>query len=341
MRYKFSILFVVFSLIFIPAYSQPNPVKQNRAENKSESDILFLDGHTHLGFGLTRSGIVLNTQYMEERKVNAFVFTLPVDLSKTNNLITRISSEIAQIKNLCETNDQINVAESAYDVDYNFGMKKLSAIFSIEYYNGVFGGDVETIESYAAMGIHTITLVDNRVDDIFEHCTGGVMLTDFGKSVVDKMNQLGIVIDVKHLPNKAIVEVAKYSKKPIVSSHSHAIGITNLNFNLSDEALEAIKENHGKVMVSFSKDGLFNPNEVKDFGVERLVSHIDYIKKKIGIDNVGIGSDLQANGRYVSKDLNSIISKRLIIEALKKREYSTSDIEKVMGKNYLMLLQKF
>ncbi len=340
-RFFHLLLATLITLLSSVVSSQKPHENQKNPASGLYGETFFFDGHTHQGFGMTNMGLALDAGYLLERGYDAFVFALPVDRSKTSNLFARIENEVKQLEQINTDNDFILFPKSAFDVNYNYGSKKLSAILAIEYFHGVFGGKAELVDRYAELGIHSITLIDNQVDNLFEHVSGGVQLTEFGKLVIDKMNQHNMLIDVRHITEKELVEIVKYSKRPVISSHAHAKGVADLNYNYSDELLEVLKEKNGMVLISFNRNGLFCPKEPTVNGVERLVEHIHYVIGKIGISNVGIGTDLQAYGRYVPKDLNHTGCKNAIISELQRRGYTNAEIEKIMGENYLRMLKKF
>ena len=74
-------------------------------------------------------------------------------------------------------------------------------------------------------------------------------------------------------------------------------------------------------------------------GMDVFVDHIDYIVKMIGIDYVGVGSDYDGLD-CLPKGWNDCMDHMLIVQELEKRGYSSEEIEKVMGKNILRVLEE-
>lgn len=73
-------------------------------------------------------------------------------------------------------------------------------------------------------------------------------------------------------------------------------------------------------------------------GVDGVVTHLNYLKKLIGINQIGIGTDLQSNGRYVPSDLRGKDCFQKIVNGLKTNGYSNDAIKKIMGRNLLKFL---
>lgn len=275
----------------------------------------IVDAHIHNGLKIN-DGIIEfdNLEYFSERGIKSFYYALPVDRTKTNELAKRISKEINQLNKL--ENDQF---------DINYG---------IEYFYGVINGKLANIDLFHKLGIKYITLIDNEYDEIFSNDNE---LSDLGKQVIEKMNAIEIKIDISHLNCQKALKVIKYSNAPVIASHSCTFEIANITGNLCNSVIDALKENNGFVMVSFNKVSLFESEIINDNGIVRFVNHIDYLKEKIGIDKIGIGTDYQANGKYVPNSLDNKNVFNAIYKELVARDYTDSDISKVFGENLINL----
>jgi membrane dipeptidase len=76
-------------------------------------------------------------------------------------------------------------------------------------------------------------------------------LTDFGRDVVRKMNELGMIIDISHASAKAVEEVIKITQRPIIASHSCVYNICHHDRNLIDSQIRAIAKNGGVIGINF------------------------------------------------------------------------------------------
>ncbi len=191
------------------------------------------------------------------------------------------------------------------------------------------------IQTYKDLGINYITLVNNKSDVLFLDSR----LTDFGKCVIEKMNEVDIKIDISHLDEGEMLEVIKYSKAPVIASHSNARHIARMDYNLSNKVLEEIKRNQGLVLLSFNTNGLYETdNRIKD-EIEQLADHIDYLKTIIGINRIGLGTDLQAYGKYVPSGLSNEETYMNIQNLLITRGYPINEIELIFYKNYINFMK--
>jgi membrane dipeptidase len=203
-------------------------------------------------------------------------------------------------------------------------------------------------------------------------------LSEFGKSVVHRMNELGMIVDVSHVGEKTFWDVIEQTQKPIIASHSSAYAICPHRRNLKDDQLRAIARNGGVVHVNFyagfidstyeSRVGDFRkrekartetlirsglkPDEAREKvskemeeeqkalrpGISVLLDHIDHIVKVAGIDHVGLGSDFDGI-EAPPRDLDGAEDFPNITAGLLKRGYSEKAIRKILGENFIRVLK--
>ncbi len=203
-------------------------------------------------------------------------------------------------------------------------------------------------------------------------------LTDFGKQVVQRMNQLGMIVDISHVGERTFYDALATSTKPVIASHSSVYAINPVYRNLRDDQIKAVAKNGGVIHVNFfsgfldsnyfKKSKLFddrhkaemdsllqvNPEtyfahawlfkkytaEVEDMKppLSLLIDHIDYLVKLAGIDHVGLGSDFDGIPS-APKELFDVTTYPLITEALLQRGYSKKTVKKILGLNFLRVLK--
>jgi membrane dipeptidase len=203
-------------------------------------------------------------------------------------------------------------------------------------------------------------------------------LNAFGKQVVKRMNELGMMVDVSHIGEKTFWDVISTSTKPVIASHSSVYALCPVFRNLKDDQIRAIAKNGGVIQVNFysgfldstflkkvesfikvhkaEHDSLaalkkpeymihdyFAKKYKNEFEIMRpplslLLDHIDYIVKMVGIDYVGLGSDFDGIDSS-PKDLDGVEDYPKITEGLLKRGYSEKDIKKILGENFLRVFR--
>ena len=171
----------------------------------------------------------------------------------------------------------------------------MSAAIGIE--NGyIIGNDINLIKEFYDLGARYITLAHighNQISDSSipkkslndsykKH--GGISL--FGKKVISKMNELGIMIDISHISDMAAKQVIKLSKTPIIASHSAVKAIANHPRNLSDDLIKQIAQKNGVIQVvafsSYVQVNLERNRAINDLrkSIVNLAGDNDFIYKK-------------------------------------------------------------
>lgn len=119
-------------------------------------------------------------------------------------------------------------------------------------------------------------------------------LSDFGVAIVERMNEVGMVVDVSHCGDKTTLDAITLSKKPVLITHSNVRTLVDGHVRCkSDEAIKAMAQSEGVMGIT----GIRNFVRSKDpTTVEHIVDHIEYVANLVGIDHVGIGSDMNLVG---------------------------------------------
>jgi membrane dipeptidase len=204
-------------------------------------------------------------------------------------------------------------------------------------------------------------------------------LSELGVELIREMNKLGMMIDVSHLGEHSFWDVIKTTKKPIIASHSSVWTLCPNKRNLTDNQLKAIAANGGIVCINFASsfiDSGFSSKEkrlreenktridsfiavrksnpslqnisvgdlLKDEyrkirpPLTKLIDHIDYVVKLIGVDHVGLGSDFDGISS-TPLDMDDVSCFPNITRELLKRGYPEGDIKKILGENFLRVLE--
>jgi membrane dipeptidase len=201
------------------------------------------------------------------------------------------------------------------------------------------GGDglearVENMRDLYRRGLRLLQLVHFRANELghiqtYPYSPGG--LTPFGREAVHEANRLGILIDLAHANTATIMDALKESSQPVLFSHTGVKALHDGDRYLTDDEIVAIASKGG--VIGIWPNGDSNPT------MDDLVRNIDYVKKLVGIDHVGIGSDLRGMTSYTSgfgEDANF----QAIAEALLAHGFSDGETGKVMGGNFFRVWQQ-
>ncbi len=213
----------------------------------------------------------------------------------------------------------------------------------------------------------TIEWADSATD---ERRHGG--LTEFGRTVVTTMNQIGMVVDISHVSTETMHDAIETTERPVMASHSGARAIAPHPRNVPDDVLVAVAANGGLVMVNFFPPFVvassamqmvemfaearelrpaFDTDEA--FGAEmtrrlaerdidrgtvaHVVDHIEHVAAVAGVDHVGLGSDFDGID-MTPVGLEDVSTYPAITAELITRGWPEPDIRKVLGENALRVL---
>lgn len=237
--------------------------------------------------------------------------------------------------------DRIAMAYTAADLERNLASGKLSAILTVEDARWV-QNDLSRLDRLYEMGVRAIALLWNH-----ENCMGYPNSTDpavmqrglkaFGIQSVERMNELGILIDVSHLSEGGFWDVAKYSKKPFIASHSNARALSPHQRNLSDEQLRALGQAGGVTGINFCPAFLHADPSCNRSTVERMVAHAAHIVNVAGLEACGLGSDLDGIGGEL--EIGSCDRMSLLWDALQAAGFSEDAVEQIAYRNVLRVMR--
>ena len=252
--------------------------------------------------------------------------SLKAATAKADRLLTLIEERIAE----CAGHASIAMTPAELWQNKFKGVK--SVVKGIE--NGyAIGLDIDNIDRFRSRGVAYMTLCHNGDNDICDSHKGNHEhngLSEFGKRVVERMNKVGMMVDLSHASEKSFWDALECSSKPIICSHSSSRALCDHTRNLTDEQMRALAVSGGVAQVCMYS-GFLKKDE--DATVDDAVRHIMHMIDVMGVDHVGIGSDFDGGGGIPGlEDASWFISltERLIAQGL-----SDQDLSLIWGRNFL------
>lgn len=283
-------------------------------------------------------------------------FAMFIDLEQYKNPYETLLKMIdLYYKEIEENKDIFAIAKCYNDIKVNSAAGKISSVLTLEE-GGALEGKIENLQNIYDKGVRMITLTWNypngigypnfdghlKVDESYDFSKANTKdgLTDFGIELVSEMERLGIIVDVSHLGDAGFYDVAKYSRKPFVASHSNARQVCNFARNLTDDMIRILAEKGGVTGINFCGDFVKpTPHKPMAYGtIDDLILHIKHIKNIGGIDCIGLGSDFDGIPDNIEISDGSKIGK--LADALQKNGFTSSEIEKIFYKNVLRLYKE-
>ncbi len=383
---KFKLLFPVLMLAQHLAAQYYKAIHDKAIVVDTHNDILMkaadegivfdqdLSGKTHSDLARWKKGgldVQVFSVYCDGDKKNAYAYanremdSLDATVARNPDKIVKVASYAALMKAVKQ--------------------HKIAAVFGVEG-GHMIEDDLDKLDALYKRGARYLTLTHNiapawatsAADETTKPNLPHKGLTDFGIRVVQRMNQLGMLVDVSHAGEQTFWDVIKLTTKPIIASHSSVYSLVPHRRNLKDDQIKAIAKNGGVIQVNFNPgfiDSSFDKKEelfLKEHAAENdslmksgmldyyaldylyhkyaaegnsirpplsmVIDHIDYIVKLVGVDYVGLGSDFDGISN-TPQQLDDVTSYPLITKALLEKGYSKEAVTKILGNNFLRVLK--
>ncbi len=365
---------------------------------KIHHEAYLFDGHNDavhrllegedLGLQTTKGHIDLPR--LKSGGVDASFFSVWVPpANKSKSYFEQANNQIEALLNFAKKYPaSIRVALTASDLEKINKEGKIALLISMEGAHPL-GDSIQNLDYFYSAGVRSImptwnnstswaTSAEDETNNSKKLKFKG--LTNLGKRFVQRMDELGILIDVSHSGEKTFWDIIETSKNPIIASHSAVWNIFQHYRNLKDDQIKAIANTDGLVAVNFAPyflDKTFSKkvevlrkrHEAKVKALKKswkgsalsrekvigrmlkeeydkilptisdLIDHVDYVVKLVGVDYVGLGSDFDGIG-VTPIGLDDVSYYPEITKELLKRGYSENDIRKILGGNFLRVIEK-
>ncbi|MBP3039067.1 membrane dipeptidase [Bacillaceae bacterium Marseille-Q3522] len=283
-----------------------------------------------------------------------------LSLTSCESMITSIAETQLQFDRF----DWLIKAVTVEDIRYAKKHNLKAGIITSQETNGL-GTRIELLDSLYDFGLRILQLTYNTQNYIGAGCAekSNAGITNFGIAFIERLNELGIVADTGHCGKQTTLDACKYSKKPVIASHTGVKKIYSHMRCKSDEEIKAIA-NTGGVIGVFAMPW-FVHGDPDHTTIDHVLDHIDYIVHLVGIDHVGIGTDWPMSDvtwsliyfkEHIAPKLgfakgNGPSTETIIgmekysyfinfTRGLVKRGYSDTNIKKILGGNWLRIFEE-
>ena len=222
--------------------------------------------------------------------------------------------------------------------------------------------NLDRLRLFSDLGVRFMQLTYNTQNLVGAGCweSKDNGLSDYGRDVVQQMNELGIAIDLSHVGEQTCRDAVASSTVPVAFTHCVPRGLLDMPRNKSDELLQLTADKGG--FVGFAPYGPFLPSG-EDSTIDDCIAGLEYTVNLVGEESVGIGTDFtqghdaeffawlrsdKGNGRKLIESyagrpknpegLDGMKDYPNLTAGLLRHGWSESRIRKVMGENWLKYL---
>lgn len=325
-------------------------------------------------------GRVMHTDLtrLAEGKVRAQFWSVyvPVSLSEPEAVQMTIEQIDVTKRLIAAYPDSLAYAETADEVERAMADGKIASLLGLEGGHSI-GSSLAVLRQMFALGARYMTLTHNNNTRWADSATDDPEhdgLTDFGKDVIREMNRLGMIVDLSHVSEAAMMDALDVAEAPVIFSHSGVRAVNGHARNVPDSVLARLPENGGIVMV-VGLPGYLN-NERREWYAEwraeearqkslfrgqpdvvkaamdaweeanpepatlvgHMADHIDHIRNTIGVEYIGIGGDFDGmpTGPIGFEDVSGYPA---LFAELAKRGYSQVELELISSRNAMRVLR--
>jgi len=282
--------------------------------------------------------------------------------------------------------DRMQIVTDVAGIEQAVKHHKLAAMMGVEG-GHMIEDNMEYLDSLFRRGVRYMTLTWNNstswATSAFDETSKAFTVTPYGltekgKAIVRRMNELGMLVDLSHVGERTFWDAIHTTTRPIICSHSSVYALCPVPRNLKDDQIKAVGANGGVIQVNFYSgflDSNYQPRVTRflqrhkvevdsmtrvkapQYAINEYLSkkypgetdslraplslvldHIDYIVRLIGPDHVGLGSDFDGI-ESPPQQLDDVSTYPLITRELLKRGYKKADVVKILGGNCIRVLK--
>jgi membrane dipeptidase len=199
---------------------------------------------------------------------------------------------------------------------------------------------VEDVNGFYALGqrVSQLTYRGNRIGGGSSDARD-IGLTEYGGAIVERMNELGMAIDISHCADRTTLDAIEASSRPVLVTHSNCRSLVPYSTRCkTDEAIRRMAAKGGVMGVTMVRGFVSAGGPAT---IETVLDHVDHIASLVGVEHAGVGSDVDLDGRDAHPprkyDLDGIdYAKKIydLTEGLVRRNYSSESIELILGGNF-------
>ncbi|HEY2934694.1 MAG TPA: dipeptidase [Acidobacteriota bacterium] len=323
------------------------------------------EGHVDLprirqgGLGALFFGVVVRGNVTGPQAVNDAL----EQIAAVHKLAEDLPNDVA----FCTTAEQVRAARR---------QGRIAALIGLEG-GHMINNSLPILRTYRRLGVRYITVTHFYHTDWADSSGQDPKhngLTGLGKEIVREFNRIGMMLDISHVSDKTFWDILEVSRAPLIASHSSCRTLAGHVRNMSDEMIRALAGKGGVIHINYNAPYLdesrfqywkrtqarerelaekypgqqnapkWRQEIAAEFGPppkvnwERIIEHIDHVVKIAGVDHVGLGSDF--DGATMPEGMEDVSKLPRITEALLRRGYRKSDIQKILGENTLRVMEQ-
>ncbi len=201
------------------------------------------------------SPFMISIPKMRTGHLGAEFFSIWVDVDWPRQDLIRRALDLIDATNqqVAKHADVLGLAATADDVERLHREGKIAILMGVEGGHEI-QGDLRMLDIYYRLGVRYMTLTHTKNDELADSSGDKPQwkgLSPLGRLAVERMNQLGMMVDISHVSDDTFYAAIAVSKAPLIASHSSCRALCNAPRNMSDDMIRALAKNGGVMDINF------------------------------------------------------------------------------------------
>ena len=257
------LLFCAWSGALLPAFGGL-PVDPDEVARRALEHAIIIDTHADTPQAMLEEGYdladpaspyMISIPKMRAGHLGAEFFSIWVDVTWPKQDLIRRALDLIDVtcEQVARHADALALATSADDIERLHSQGKIAILLGVEGGHEI-EGDLRVLDIYYRLGVRYLTLTHTKNDELGDSSCDRPRwngLSPFGREAVERMNRLGMMVDISHVSDKTFYDALAVSKAPVIASHSSCRALCNVPRDMDDDMIRALAKNGGVMDINF------------------------------------------------------------------------------------------
>jgi len=260
----YALVALAAAVMAAPSADARAPVDAEQVAQRALDHCVIIDTHADTaqaildeGYDLSAasSPYMLSIPKMRAGHLGAEFFSIWVDVTWPKQDMIRRALDLidATDRQVAKHSDSLGLATTADGIERLHREGKIAVLMGLEGGHEI-EGDLHALDIFYRLGVRYMTLTHTKNDELGDSSgdkPGWKGLSPLGKQAVERMNQLGMMVDISHVSDNTFYDALAVSKAPLIASHSSCRALCSSPRNMSDDMIRALAKNGGVMDVNY------------------------------------------------------------------------------------------